>query len=463
MVMSSHSDTIVAIATPVGRAGIGIVRVSGSLARRIAHAIFRAKVPVSDFQSHRLYLGHIVDPSTGDPIDEVLLSFMRSPHSYTCEDVVEINSHSGYLLLSSILQLILDQGARLAHPGEFTLRAFLNGRIDLTQAEAVVDLIHAQSKQGLNLASRQIQGTFGKQITAWRQQAVEILAQVEAAIDFPDEELELISRQQLAGHLQTKLLEPVTKWIEAHARKRMWVDGIRTVIVGRVNVGKSSLLNRLLDEPRAIVTPIPGTTRDFIESTITIDGLPLVLMDTAGFGEARDQAEEIGMSRTEQKLEEADLVLAMVDASRSLHGTDIDMIRQCQGKNTLVVVNKVDLPSTLVSDDEKRAFGGFPLVRISALTGQGIDQLRKAIVTSALTGTEDTTSSHAAPNLRHQRALRDAAAFFENAVRELKEEAPMEIVALEVKSGLDVLGEIVGETAPEEVLESIFSRFCIGK
>ena len=461
--MSSDMDTIVAIATPVGQAGIGIIRLSGSLSQDILRTIFRPAVPVTDFQSHRLYLGHIVDPSSGGAIDEVLLSFMKSPHSYTREDVVEINSHSGYMLLSTILQLILDQGARLANPGEFTLRAFLNGRIDLTQAEAVVDLINAQSERGLVLASQQVNGRFREEIRALRQCAVDTLARVEVAIDFPDEEPGILSRGQAADELRENLVERLTELTEIHAQKRIWVEGIRTVIVGSVNVGKSSLLNRLLNEQRAIVTPIPGTTRDIIESTITIDGLPLVLMDTAGFGKAKDAAEEMGILLTEQKLEEADLVLVMVDASRPIHETDKGTMRQCRGKNAILVINKIDLPSRIQNDEEVRALTGFPSVRISALTGQGIDHLRKAIVAAALGDKKDTTLSPAAPNLRHQQLLKNATTFFEAAAKAMKDESPMEVVALELKSGLDALGEITGETASEEILDSIFSQFCIGK
>ncbi|MCP4668824.1 MAG: tRNA uridine-5-carboxymethylaminomethyl(34) synthesis GTPase MnmE, partial [Deltaproteobacteria bacterium] len=252
-----HNDTIAAIATPVGQAGIGIIRISGPRAKEIADQIFRPKKPVNQIQSHRLYLGHLHDPSTGEIIDEILLSFMKTPLSYTREDVIEINSHSGYLLLSRILQIILKQGARPARPGEFTLRAFLNGRIDLTQAEAVVDLINCQSEKGLSLASRQIQGAFGKQIKDLRQKAVEMLARVEAAIDFPEEENDIVPRDEAAKGIHKELIQPVETLIEAHAGKRIWVDGVKTVIVGRVNAGKSSLLNRLLEEQRAIVTPIP--------------------------------------------------------------------------------------------------------------------------------------------------------------------------------------------------------------
>ena len=320
--MPLDDDTIAAIATPIGQAGIGIIRISGPRAYEIAEKIFEPKNPIPGMLSHRLYLGHLCHPSSGDLIDEVLLSFMKAPHSYTREDVIEINSHSGYLLLSKILQIIIEQGARLARPGEFTLRAFLNGRIDLTQAEAVMDLINSKSDRGLHLASQQTRGSFRRELDGLRQSVVDILAHVETAIDFPEEETSILSRQQTACQIEEEAIKPIEALIEASARKRVWVDGINTVIVGRVNSGKSSLLNRLLDDERAIVTPIPGTTRDIIESFITIEGIPLRLMDTAGFRTVKDEAERIGLYLTEQKLTEADLLLVVIDQSRRLNQDD---------------------------------------------------------------------------------------------------------------------------------------------
>jgi tRNA modification GTPase len=461
--MPSDDDTITAIATPVGPAGIGIIRISGPRSYEIATKLFRPGKPAPDLQSHRLYLGHLHDPFSGHMIDEVLLSFMKAPHSYTREDVIEINSHSGYLLLSRILKLILDQGARLARPGEFTLRAFLNGRIDLTQAEAVIDLINSQSEKGLHLAFQQIQGSFRKDIENLRKKAVDIIASAEVAIDFPEEETSIISREDCVALIENGLVEPVEDLIKVHVRKRIWVDGINTVIVGRVNAGKSSLLNRLLNEQRAIVTPVPGTTRDIIESTITIEGLPLRLMDTAGFREVKDELERIGIDLTEQKLAEADFLLVVIDRSRPLNRDDLNIIAQSQGKKGLIVINKIDLPNRMGMEAENEKFSSFPIVKISALTGQGLDDLRKAIVECLLEGDIDMSISHATANLRHRQALTDAARFFKSAGRSTGEDAPMEIVALELKSGLDALGEIIGETATEDILDSIFSRFCLGK
>jgi tRNA modification GTPase len=460
--MSPDQDTIAAIATPIGQAGIGIIRVSGPLSLEIAGKIFRPKYPKPVLRSHHLYLGHLFEPSSGNIIDEVLLSFMRGPHTYTQEDVLEINSHSGYALLSKILEILLAHGARLATPGEFTLRAFLNGRIDLTQAEAVIDIINSQSERGLYLASQQVQGSFKDEIEDLRQKAIHILAQVEVAIDFPEEEPDMVFGEKETRGITEDLIKPIEALIKAH-ESRIWVDGINTVIAGRVNAGKSSLLNRLLNEQRAIVTPIPGTTRDIIESTINIEGIPLRLMDTAGFQKVNDEVERLGIDLTKRKLKESDFVLIVIDQSRPLGQEDLDIILQSKGKKTLIVINKIDLPSKLGQGADIEALSLFPLVKISALTGQGLDQLKKAMKDCILEGRLDTTSSHAVPNIRHRHALNHALQFFKDAEHRKVEEAPMEIIAVELRSGLDVLGEITGETTSEDVLDSIFSQFCLGK
>ncbi|OPX41089.1 MAG: hypothetical protein B1H13_03925 [Desulfobacteraceae bacterium 4484_190.3] len=421
---SSPDDTIAAIATPPGQAGIGIVRISGPKALAIVKEIFRSKYPRDSFETHRLYLGHLVDPVSGTAIDEVLLSFMKAPHTYTREDIVEINSHSGYLLLSRILKLVMDQGARLARPGEFTFRAFINGRIDLTQAEAVVDIVNSQSEKGLQLVAEQIKGTL---------------------------------------RIKEKLLEPLRVLIADHKSRNIWVDGINTVIVGRVNVGKSSLLNRLLNETRAIVTPVPGTTRDIIESPLSIEGIPLRLVDTAGLRQGTDQVERIGIHLTRQKMQSADLILLVFDQSELLHQEDKKILDQCRSRNVIIVLNKIDLPGGLLPKERELLASEFPTVAVSALTGQGMDRLKQAIVNFVLKDGPDLGDSNVAPNLRHRKALEEALACFTRAAGGLKKSLPMEIVALELRSGIDALGQIIGETTPEHVLESIFSQFCMGK
>jgi tRNA modification GTPase len=458
-----NDDTITAIATPPGRAGIGIVRISGPNALNIAKTIFRPKQPAAAFQSHRLCLGHLVDPESGAMLDEVLLAFMKAPHTYTRQDIVEINSHSGYMLLSRILRLVMDHGARLARPGEFTFRAFLNGRIDLTQAEAVADIIDSQSERGLHLVAEQIKGTLRRRIEHVREEAVEILAHVEVAIDFPDEDHEILSREKGISRIREKLIAPLEALVVDHKSRQIWVDGVNTVIIGRVNVGKSSLLNRLLNEQRAIVTPVPGTTRDVIESTLNIEGIPLRLMDTAGLRQGKDQVERIGIHLTRQKIQSADLILAVVDQSEPLEQEDLEIVGRCRGRNALIVLNKTDLPVRLSAAEREQAFFGFPTVAVSALTGEGIDRLKKAVVEFVLQEGAGPEESHVAPNLRHRKALEEALACFNRAADALGDALPMEIVALELGSGLDSLGQIIGETTPEDVLENIFSHFCVGK
>ncbi|RLB14468.1 MAG: tRNA uridine-5-carboxymethylaminomethyl(34) synthesis GTPase MnmE [Deltaproteobacteria bacterium] len=460
---SSPDDTIAAIATPPGQAGIGIVRISGPKALAIVKEIFRSKYPRDSFETHRLYLGHLVDPVSGTAIDEVLLSFMKAPHTYTREDIVEINSHSGYLLLSRILKLVMDQGARLARPGEFTFRAFINGRIDLTQAEAVVDIVNSQSEKGLQLVAEQIKGTLRRRIELVKDAAVEILAHAEVAIDFPEEDHEILSREEGMNRIKEKLLEPLRVLIADHKSRNIWVDGINTVIVGRVNVGKSSLLNRLLNETRAIVTPVPGTTRDIIESPLSIEGIPLRLVDTAGLRQGTDQVERIGIHLTRQKMQSADLILLVFDQSEHLQQEDKKILDQCRSRNVIIVLNKIDLPGGLLPKERELLASEFPTVAVSALTGQGMDRLKQAIVNFVLKDGPDLGDSNVAPNLRHRKALEEALACFTRAAGGLKKSLPMEIVALELRSGIDALGEIIGETTPEHVLESIFSQFCMGK
>jgi tRNA modification GTPase len=460
---SSNRDTIAAIATPVGQAGIGIIRLSGTLSEKIARTIFRPEKPVGSFQSRRLYLGNVVDPVSGQVIDEVLLSFMKAPSTYTREDVVEINSHSGYLLLQRILEVVLQQGARIAQPGEFTFRSFINGRIDLTQAEAIVDLINSKSERGLLLASQQIKGAFREEIGKLRQAVLGLLAQVEVAIDFPDEEEGVFAVEKSETFIRNALIQPIEKLIASHEQRRMWIEGIATVIVGRVNAGKSSLLNRLLNEERALVTPIPGTTRDIIESTIHVKGLPLRIMDTAGFRKVKGKLERLGVEMTEKKMGEADLILLVIDQGRSLSQDDLNLVAKIRGKRALVVLNKMDLPLKADVDSLKKKMDGTGFVKISALTGEGIEDLQQAILDLILLGGADDAASNIAPNLRHTLALSAASESFKKALHNITSGLPLEIIAADLTSGLEALSEITGEQSSEELLDTIFSRFCIGK
>jgi len=454
-------DTIAAIATPLGQGGIGIIRLSGPRAKEIAGRIFVPKKPGKALQDRRLVLGNLVDPSTGAVLDEVLVSLMAAPLSYTREDVVEINSHSGPLLLSKVLQVVLQTGARLARPGEFTFRAFMNGRMDLTQAEAVVDLIRSRSEKGLALAARQLSGGFAEQIEGLRQRALDLLARIEAAIDFPEEADSIVGVEE-SRSLEENLLPAIERLITSHTQRKIWMDGIATVIVGRVNAGKSSLLNRLLNEERALVTPIPGTTRDVVESTIHIEGIPLRLMDTAGFRKGRGRIEHLGIRKTEQRLSEADLALVVIDQSRPLSGVDRELLART-GEKSLTILNKSDLPSRIGRNTEAKMRKERRVVKTSALTGSGLEDLRRAIVEMVVLDGEGEDLLHAAPNIRQRDELLEAEESFRNAARNLKEELPLEIVAADLHAGVDGLGRIVGKGSPEEVLDRIFSEFCIGK
>ncbi len=461
--MPSTHDTIAAISTPVGTAGIGIIRISGPEAVAVAERIFKPKTQVERLKSHRLYLGHITEPQTGVTIDEVLLSCMYAPNSFTRQDVVEINSHSGYLLLSKILRLVLDCGVRQAEHGEFTLRAFLNGRVDLTQAEAVVDLINSRSEKGLQMAARQMQGLMGEKVRALRAEVLELSAHVETAIDFPEEDAEIMPQERLSSIIDNHLVPRLEALIRSGAGNRLWIDGVNTVLAGCVNVGKSSILNLLLDEPRAIVTPVPGTTRDIIESVISIEGLPVKLADTAGFRQSEDEIETLGMEFTRRRLEKADLVLAVIDRSRALEAADIDVIERCRGKTTLIVVNKKDLPAALNQEALASRYPDIPMVSISARTGAGLAGLKTAIVKIVTETGSPSMCSHTAANARQINSLQKASRSLAAAADASRRGAPMEIIAAELSDCMEILGEITGENTSTDLLDAIFSRFCLGK
>lgn len=458
-----QGETIAALATPMGQGGIGIVRLSGSQALSIAERIFRPHRGRGPLETHRLYLGWIEDPASGHVLDQVLLSIMRAPHSYTREDVVEINSHSGYLLLSRILDLVFSQGARPANPGEFTLRAFLNGRIDLTQAEAVVDLVQSKSERALLCASGQIQGRLRDAVTRLRDCARSLLAHAEVAIDFPEDESDIFSRKAAVQEITQGLLAPVSRLMEAHRGSRVWTEGVQVVLTGRVNAGKSSLLNALVHEARALVTPIEGTTRDVIEVPLNLRGIPLRLMDTAGFGTSADTLDRLGMELSERSLRTADLVLLVVDQSRAIEEEDLRVLRSVSREKVILVLNKGDLPSGITEEERVAAFGGLPFVVLSALNGEGIPRLEEELRAKVLASEQASNLGDIAPNFRHAKALEEAGRAFGEALGLAREEAPLDLLAFELRAGLEALGEITGENQGEAVLEEIFSRFCLGK
>ena len=462
MTSPDAADTIAAISTPLGEAGIGIVRLSGPNAGAIARRLFRPRKPRQPWQSHRLYLGHIVDPA-GEIIDEVLLAFMQAPHTYTREDVVEINCHSGYGVLRRILDLVLAQGARLARPGEFTLRAFLSGRLDLTQAEAVLEVIQARTEAHVQVAAEHLQGNLGRRLRQVRQDLLDIAARVEAALDFPEEAGELSPDSiQAALEVQTNSLKYLADTYEAG---RLLKEGLLVVIAGRPNVGKSSLLNRLLDMERAIVTEIPGTTRDLVEECITLGGVVVRFSDTAGLRQAQDRVEELGIERTRERLQQADLILYLVDGSAPLASEDEAVLGElAAGRRGLVVINKIDLAQELPEADLLR-LATWPLAKISARTGEGIAALKEEIVTQALGGGL-TVQGQMITQARHHQHLGHCLRYLGQAKELLDtgEYGPSwELVALELAAGIRELGEITGEEVGEAILDRIFGQFCLGK
>lgn len=445
-----RNDTIAAIATPLGEGGIGIVRMSGPQAQEIGAQIFTGRL-----RDRYLAHGYVIDPVTGERVDEVLAVLMRAPRTYTREDVVEFHGHGGPVPLQRILSLCLRSGARQAEPGEFTLRAFLNGRLDLCQAEAVLDVIQAKTDASLRLALQGLSGRLSARIAAVRQELLSVLAYLTARIDFPDDDVPAADvTPQL--HNAAASLRRLCKTADTGMIYR---TGLRTAIIGRPNVGKSSLLNRLLRENRAIVTDIPGTTRDTLEEMMNLRGLPLVLTDTAGINEATaDVVERLGIERSRQALARSDFVLLVLDSSEPLTDRDRELITAVTGRPALAVLNKRDLPARIQADEVP-----LPSVRVSALTGEGIEELEEAIL-RAVTGCGVTSSDDAIiTNVRHKEALERALRHVESAIAGFGGGATEDLIAVDLTSALTALGEITGEAVTEDLLDTIFSRFCIGK
>lgn len=456
--------TIAAIATPPGPGGIGIVRISGPLALPILRKLFTPKRPASWPQSHHLALGWIRPPGSDQTLDEVMAVFMAAPHSYTREDVAEIHCHGNFLILHQVLVLAQEAGARLAEPGEFTKRAFLNGRLDLTQAEAVLELLQARTSEGLRLAINQLHGRLQQAIQPLVKALIRIKAILEVAIDFPDEEGEIIKPQEILQTVEGEIIPALENLIFAADHGKILRDGIAVVIVGRPNVGKSSLLNTLLQEERAIVTAEPGTTRDTIEEQISVNGLPIRLIDTAGIREAKDVVEGIGIERSRHKMALADVVLCLVDASQPLHDDDLALIAQVKEGKLIVVANKRDLCSDEQLLALQRRMVGTPLVALSAKLGTGVQELGAALFSLVTGGAKGWDPGHTTvPNARHRAALAKASLACRALCQNLTGAVAPELLAIDLQTVLDALGEIVGYTTTEDVLDSIFGEFCLGK
>jgi len=453
-------DTIAAIATPPGQAGIGIVRLSGPEAQAIASRLFRPASPhYPPFPTHHLILGQIISPDNGQVVDEVLLSVMHSPHSYTREDVVEINCHSGYAVLQHILHLALQQGARPAEPGEFTLRAFLSGRLDLTQAEAVLEIIEARSSAGLKVAASHLAGGLGQKVTGLREALLDLLAQIEADLDF-GEELPDMQYAELTPVLQA-LHTQISDLGQSYVQGRLLREGLQVVLAGRPNVGKSSLLNQLLQTDRALVTEIPGTTRDIIAENLVIQGLPVCLLDTAGLREAHNKVEALGIERTRQQLSQADLALYLIDASQPWEVEDAEQLAALAEQPALLVLNKIDLPPKITESSVPDTWL-HSVVKVSARTGEGIPALKGAIFQAA-TGNAIPPTNQVVTQARHKQHLDRCRECLGQALELIKDGQPPELLALELQTAVQELGAILGLEIGEDVLDRIFSRFCLGK
>jgi len=451
-------DTIAAISTPVGEGGIGIVRVSGPASLQIAQTIFKAKSN-GGLKSHRFSYGTIFNPETGDVVDETMLVFMKGPNSYTREDVVEIQCHGGTLVVSRILSLVLAQGARLAEPGEFTKRAFLNGRIDLVQAEAIMDVIASRTDASLALAQHQREGLLSRRISAAKEGILYALAYVEALIDFPEEDIDVAVESDVLGRVTTALDE-LNRLIEGFDEGRVLRDGVSVVIAGKPNVGKSSLLNTLLKEKRAIVTSVPGTTRDVIEEVVNINGLPVKLLDTAGIRESDDQVEQEGVRLTLDRIPKADLVLFVVDGSAPFGAEDQAILEAIGSKTHILVRNKSDLPDCVELPGGLSSHS----VSISTVTGEGVAELRDAITGAFMHGKAiDGREYVAVSRARHRDALLKARESLERFIVNLQAGVNMELLPIDLREALDAVGEVTGETTADDVLDRIFSSFCIGK
>ena len=469
------ADTITAVATPIGSGGIGIIKISGQKALTIAKSIFRKSPHItadplasnsswpSALQSHRLYHGYIVDSEKGRVLDEVLLSVMLAPHTYTKEDVVEINTHSGHVVLASTLDLVLRHGARLAEPGEFTKRAYLNGRIDLTQAEAVIDIINSRTDKALQVAASQIKGDLKRRVESIRGVLLDILTETEAAIDFPEDIEDVINTEAAAAVITDQVMAALKDLLQQHEEARVFRDGLKLAVVGKPNVGKSSLMNRLLQSDRAIVTSIPGTTRDLIEETLNIRGIPVVVADTAGLHETDNPVEIIGIQKTKEYINGADLILFMVAAGEPWSREEFEIYETIHHKNLILVVNKIDLVAEGFEPEIPDSWKHVPRIQISALYSRGLNELKDLIARAAVGDYRLEPGNTIIPNRRHKMALQRSLELASSAVDEIRKQTPFELIAIDLQEAIDALGEIIGLTAREDVLDQIFSRFCIGK
>ena len=458
------SDVIAAISTAVGEGGIGIVRMSGKGSIDIGVNLFkRAKAnSLDDMENRKLIYGHIVNPKEDKVIDEVLIAFMKGPYTYTREDMVEIYCHGGIVSVRKILELILQNGARIAEAGEFTKRAFLNGRLDLAQAEAVIDMIRAKTDKSFQVSLNQLEGSISYRIRDIRNMLLEMIAHIEVSIDFPDEDIEEITYDELKEKARS-VEKRINKLLGTADRGKILRDGLNTVILGKPNVGKSSLLNAILRENRAIVTNVPGTTRDIIEEYINIDGIPLRIIDTAGIRTTEDLVEKIGVDKAKDRVDNADLIIAVFDASESLSEDDYEIIDIIKDKNAIVLLNKLDLPNEYDENHLKKLLPDKEIITTSVAMGMGIDKLEQKIKDMFYEGKLEVESDAVITSMRHKNQLMKALVNIRDGIDGIISNTPLDCIEVDIRDCWENLGEISGDTVGEDVLDKIFAEFCIGK
>ncbi|GAB3054014.1 tRNA uridine-5-carboxymethylaminomethyl(34) synthesis GTPase MnmE [Virgibacillus ainsalahensis] len=457
-----ETDTITAISTPTGEGAIAIVRLSGPEAISITAQVFQGK-DLKAVDSHTIHYGKIIDPETGDVAEEVMVSVMRAPKTFTREDVVEINCHGGMVAVNRVLEIILSKGPRLAEPGEFTKRAFLHGRIDLSQAEAVMDLIRAKTDKAMSVALKQMDGRLSGLIQKYRQELLETVAHVEVNIDYPEyDDVEEMSHDMMREKTN-EVYKEIEELLNVAKQGKILREGLATAIIGRPNVGKSSLMNTLVQENKAIVTEVPGTTRDIIEEYVNVRGVPLRLVDTAGIRETEDIVEKIGVERSRQVLQESDLILFVLNYNDELTNEDIKLFEAVKGLEYIVIINKTDLEQKLDLDKVKEHTEGNPIITTSLIEEEGVDELEAAIAETFFSGDIDTGDLTYVSNIRHIQLLKQAKQALEDAMEGIELGMPMDIVQIDVTRTWEFLGEIIGDTASDSLIDQLFSQFCLGK
>ncbi|KAF1679202.1 MULTISPECIES: tRNA uridine-5-carboxymethylaminomethyl(34) synthesis GTPase MnmE [Bacillus] len=458
-------DTIAAISTPMGEGAIAIVRLSGPEAIQIADKIYKGpkEKTLGSVESHTIHYGHIVDRLSDRVVEEVMVSVLKAPRTFTREDVIEINCHGGIVTVNQVLQLALREGARLAEPGEFTKRAFLNGRIDLSQAEAVMDLIRAKTDRAMNVAMNQMEGRLSALVRRLRGEILETLAHVEVNIDYPEyDDVEEMTHQLLVEKA-TAVKKEIEALLRTSEQGKILREGLSTVIIGRPNVGKSSLLNSLVHEAKAIVTDIPGTTRDVIEEYVNVRGVPLRLVDTAGIRETEDIVERIGVERSRQVLKEADLILLVLNSSEELSEEDVKLFEAVEGMDVIIIMNKTDLEVKIDSERVRELANGRPVVTTSLLKEEGINDLEEAIQSLFYTGAIESGDMTYVSNTRHISILQQAQRAIEDALSGIEQDVPIDMVQIDLTRCWELLGEIIGDSVHESLIDQLFSQFCLGK